>query len=97
MGKGLPAGHRLPQRTCVACGDTRGKRELVRLVRTAEGMVEVDPTGKRAGRGAYLCPRPECWRKGLKGKGLDHRLRTSLNPEQRQRLEQFAATLSQGR
>lgn len=73
---------------------------MVRLVRTAKSIagsiVEVDLTGKRAGRGVYLCPRPECWRKGLKGKGLEHRLKTAISPEQRQRLEQFASTLSQG-
>ena len=51
----------LPERTCVACRVSRPKRHLVRLVRTAEGTVEVDKTGKRAGRGAYLCPAQVCW------------------------------------
>jgi predicted RNA-binding protein YlxR (DUF448 family) len=54
--KGLRPKH-VPRRTCVACRETDAKRQLIRLVRTPEGTVEVDPTGKRNGRGAYLCAR----------------------------------------
>jgi len=57
----------VPQRTCIACGQVTGKRQLIRLVRTAESRVEVDPSGKSAGRGMYLCPVPECWETGQKG------------------------------
>jgi uncharacterized protein len=53
---GVPApDRRLPQRTCIGCRQVRSKRELVRLVLPAEGPVAVDPTGKRNGRGAYIC------------------------------------------
>lgn len=89
-------GHHIPQRTCLGCWGSRDKRELIRLVRTSEGAVVVDPSGKRTGRGAYLCSLQECWRKGLKGKGLERRLRVSLTPEERQRLHEFASTLTQG-
>ncbi len=51
----------VPQRTCIACQEKRAKRELIRIVRTPQGTVEIDPKGKRPGRGAYLCPRPACW------------------------------------
>ncbi len=50
----MPRTRRVPQRTCVGCGEVDGKRELVRLVRTPEGAIALDPTGKRNGRGAYL-------------------------------------------
>lgn len=52
----------VPTRTCVACRTAREKRALVRIVRTPDGSVVVDPTGKRSGRGAYLCPGPDCLR-----------------------------------
>jgi predicted RNA-binding protein YlxR (DUF448 family) len=49
----------------VACRQTNAKRQLVRIVRTPEGGVTIDPSGKRSGRGAYLCDSPECWQAGL--------------------------------
>ena len=57
-----------PQRTCVACRQEQGKRELIRIVRTPEQHISVDPTGKANGRGAYLHPVRSCWEKALKGK-----------------------------
>ena len=75
----------IPQRTCVACRQATGKRELIRLVLTA-GSVEVDVTGRMAGRGAYLCPTRICWENGLKGGRLGHALRTDLTEDDRQRL-----------
>lgn len=68
----------VPQRTCVACGKVRPKRELVRLVRAASGEVEVDREGRKAGRGAYVCSGAECWDKGINKKRLEHALRTTL-------------------
>ena len=60
-----PRPRHVPQRTCVACRQGRAKRALVRIVRTPEGSVQIDPTGKRSGRGAYLCDSAECWRAAL--------------------------------
>jgi uncharacterized protein len=56
----MPKTRRIPQRQCVACGAMRPKRELVRVVRTPEGAVLVDRTGKLSGRGAYVCPEAAC-------------------------------------
>jgi len=67
------------------------KRSLIRIVRTTEG-VQVDPTGKLAGRGAYLHDRRSCWERGLRG-GLAHALKTELLRADRERLEAFANTL----
>jgi hypothetical protein len=72
----------VPLRTCVACRRTLAKRELVRIVRTPEGSIEVDLKGKRAGRGAYLCHQQECWEAAL-GQGLLGRaLKTRIAGEQ---------------
>ena len=68
----------IPLRTCIACGQQLPKRELVRIVRTLEGKVEVDPTGKKAGRGTYLCLGEDCWKQGLKKSRLEHALRSTL-------------------
>jgi hypothetical protein len=76
---------RVPQRTCVACREVLNKRNLIRLVRTTEG-VEIDPTGKKAGRGAYLHDKRSCWEKALKGDLLEHALKTTMTDTERERL-----------
>ncbi len=81
----------IPQRTCVGCRSVQAKRDLIRIVRTPEGVV-VDPTGKLAGRGAYLHRQRSCWERGLHG-SLAHALKTELTPADRERLLAFAQTL----
>lgn len=91
--KPQPRPRRLPQRSCVACRTTAAKREFVRIVRLPTGAVEVDPTGKKSGRGAYLCRRVACWEDELKRSRLAKALRTTLSEESRAALQAFAATL----
>jgi len=86
----------LPQRTCVACRVTKDKRELVRLVRFSDGVVEVDESGKKVGRGAYLCRGQDCWQEGLKGGRLEHALRTNLSHENREQLAWYGKSLLGG-
>jgi predicted RNA-binding protein YlxR (DUF448 family) len=88
-----PRPRRLPERTCVACRTARPKRELIRLVRTATGPVELDASGKKSGRGAYLCRYGECWDVGLEKRALDRALKTQITTENRQALATFAAQL----
>ena len=88
-----PRPRRLPQRSCVACRTTAAKRELVRIVRLPTGAVEVDSTGKKSGRGAYLCRHVTCWEEALKRNRLSKALRTTLTEESRAVLQAFAATL----
>ena len=86
----------IPQRTCIACRAVRGKRELIRVVRTTENHVEADPTGKKAGRGAYLCRARECWETVLSAHGrLENALRLEMpiSADDLARLREFAATL----
>jgi predicted RNA-binding protein YlxR (DUF448 family) len=66
----MPKVRRLPQRQCVACGQMRAKRELIRIVRTPDGVVRVDPTGKLSGRGAYVCPQTSCVDRALREERL---------------------------
>jgi uncharacterized protein len=88
-----PRPKHVPQRTCVACHSTEAKRGLVRVVRTASGTVEVDETGKKPGRGAYLHKSKECWDKALKGKMLEYALKTAITAEDKEALLAYAETL----
>lgn len=88
-----PKPRHVPQRTCIACRKERPKRELIRVVRTPEGRVVLDPTGKRSGRGAYLCARRSCWEPALRKGKLEHEFETTLLPEDRAALEAYVETL----
>lgn len=70
---------RVPERMCLGCRAKRPKRELVRVVRTPEGTVLVDPTGKRAGRGAYICPAEACLKKAVKSRSLERSLAVAID------------------
>ncbi|UYN88784.1 MAG: YlxR family protein [Anaerolineales bacterium] len=83
----------VPQRSCVACRETEAKGTLVRLVRTGEGVF-ADPTGKQAGRGAYLHAQRSCWERGIRH-NLATALRTSLSEADVQRLTAFFEALPQ--
>jgi hypothetical protein len=72
----------VPLRTCIACQQERAKRELVRIVRTGEGTIEIDPKGKRSGRGAYVCYERACWDAALRQGKLGHALKCQVSTEQ---------------
>jgi uncharacterized protein len=82
-----------PQRTCIACRRVLTKRALRRVVRTPAGEITVDPTGKLAGRGAYLCAYRDCWLKALKHKLIGPALKTTLSEDEYARLEAIAQQL----
>ena len=85
-----PRQRKIPQRTCVGCRQVKPKRELMRIVRTPAGEVTLDPTGKAAGRGAYVCKTSSCMKAALEHNRLDQALEVSLTPEQRTALSQVA-------
>ena len=62
---------KIPQRTCLGCGETKPKQELIRIVRQNDGSIFVDKTGKANGRGAYICPNADCLGKAIASKGLE--------------------------
>ena len=86
----------IPQRTCIACRQKRDKQALIRLVRTANGAVELDLSGKKPGRGVYLCTQKECWEEGFKRNRLERALRTKISTENRQALLNYGNSLSGG-
>jgi predicted RNA-binding protein YlxR (DUF448 family) len=83
----------IPQRTCVACRQVRSKRELIRIVRISEGHVEIDETGKKSGRGAYLCRLAPCWEIALEKGALGRALKMPLTSEQKEHLKAFVGSL----
>ena len=88
----VPIKH-IPQRTCLGCRKVKAKQELIRLVHITDSSVEIDTSGKKVGRGAYLCPELECWDIGLKRSRLEHALHTSLTQDNREQLIGYGKTL----
>jgi len=78
---------KIPQRQCMGCRERKAKRELIRVVRTPEGSVNLDFGGKMNGRGAYICPQMDCLKKALKSKALDRSLEVTIPQEVYDRLE----------
>ena len=72
---------RVPLRMCTGCGEMKPKKELVRVVKPPEGDICIDRTGKKAGRGAYVCPNTACLQKALRSKALDRSLEVEIPQE----------------
>ena len=79
---------KIPMRMCVGCREMKPKKELLRAVRSPEGQVSLDTTGKKPGRGAYCCYNAECLRRALKQGQLDRQLEVKLSPEVNEQLTQ---------
>ena len=88
-----PRPKHIPQRMCAACRERDAKRTLYRIVRTPEGQVEPDPSGRRNGRGAYLCSQSACWQKALGGGILERALNIEIDEKTKDALRGYAATL----
>ena len=72
---------KIPMRQCVGCREMKPKRELIRVIRTSEDEILIDATGKKNGRGAYICPNRECLEKAVKSKGLERSLKMAVPQE----------------
>ena len=72
---------KVPERRCVGCGEKREKKELVRVVRSPEGEISLDLTGKKSGRGAYICNNLACLKKARKSKRIEQNLETVIPDE----------------
>ena len=79
--RGIKMTKKIPMRQCVGCGEMKGKKEMLRVIKTSEGEILLDVTGKKNGRGAYLCPNQECLAKALKTKGLERSLKAAIPKE----------------
>ena len=78
---------KIPQRQCMGCRERKAKREMIRVVRCTDGTVTLDFSGKLNGRGAYVCPDPECLKKAIKSKSLDRSLEVAIPEEVYDRLK----------
>ncbi len=69
---------KIPQRQCIGCGEMKNKKDMIRILKTPEGEFTVDATGRKNGRGAYLCPDMQCFRAAVKGKGLERSFKMAI-------------------
>ena len=72
---------KIPMRMCVGCREMKEKRDLIRIVRTPEGEAILDPTGKKSGRGAYVCRQADCLQRAIRQKQLERQLEAKLGEE----------------
>ena len=88
------ANKKIPMRQCVGCGEMKAKKELSRVIKTEEEVL-LDTTGRKNGRGAYICANPECLKKARKSKGLERSLKASIPDEVYENLEKEMSTLAE--
>ena len=72
---------KIPLRQCIGCGEMKSKKEMIRILKTAEDEIILDATGRKNGRGAYLCPSMECFHKAVKNRGLERSLKMAIPRE----------------
>lgn len=78
---------KIPMRQCIGCGEMKSKKEMMRILKTSEGEIILDDTGRKNGRGAYLCFSKECLLRAVKTKGLERSFQMRIRPEVYERLE----------
>ena len=88
----MPA-KKVPLRQCTGCREMKEKKQLIRVIRTPEGEILLDATGRKNGRGAYLCPDVECLRKARRSKGLERTLKCPVPAEIYDQLEEEIGSL----
>ncbi len=69
---------KIPLRKCTGCQEMRNKKDMIRILKTAEGEIVMDATGRKNGRGAYICPKGECLERAVKSRGLERSLKTAV-------------------
>ncbi|MDD3413570.1 MAG: YlxR family protein [Lachnospiraceae bacterium] len=72
---------KIPMRQCIGCGEMKSKKEMVRILKTAENEILLDVTGKKNGRGAYICNNKECLKKAIKQRGLERSFKMTIQKE----------------
>lgn len=78
---------KIPLRQCIGCGESKSKKEMIRILKTETEGIILDPTGRKNGRGAYICPSPECLKKAIKSRGLDRSFKMQVPKEVYETLE----------
>jgi predicted RNA-binding protein YlxR (DUF448 family) len=87
---------KIPLRVCTGCGESKPKKEMIRVLRTPEEEIVLDATGKKNGRGAYICPSLDCLRKSIKSKGLERSLKVEIPGGILETLEKELVSLESG-
>lgn len=85
-----------PMRMCVGCREMKIKKELIRIVRSPEGILALDTTGKKPGRGAYICPNINCFNEAIKGKRIQKALEQELSPDIQKSIKEQIESLTSG-
>lgn len=86
---------KIPLRKCTGCQEMKNKKELIRVVRSDEGEFSIDTTGKKSGRGAYICPNVECLEKARKSKGLERSFKSTVPPEVYEKLREELSKINE--
>ena len=86
---------KIPLRQCIGCGEMKSKKEMIRVLKTTEDEIVIDATGRKNGRGAYICPSMECFKKAVKSKGLERSLKMAIPKEVYEALEKETGQIGQ--
>lgn len=86
---------KIPLRKCIGCGEMKSKKEMIRVLKTTEDEIVIDATGRRNGRGAYICPSMECFKKAVKSRGLERSLKMAIPKEVYEALEKEMEQIGQ--
>lgn len=86
---------KLPLRQCIGCGEMKSKNKMIRILKTAESDIVLDATGRKNGRGAYLCPSTECFKKAVKSKGLERSFKMAIPKDVYEALEKEMVQLGE--
>ena len=78
---------KIPQRQCIGCGEMKNKKEMLRVLKTTDDQIIIDATGRKNGRGAYICPSKDCYKEAVKNKGLERSLKMAIPKEVYEALE----------
>ena len=87
---------KIPLRQCIGCGEMKSKKEMIRVLKTAQEDILIDATGRKNGRGAYLCPSKECLKKAIKSKGLERSFKMAISKEIYETLEKEMEEIETG-
>ena len=86
---------KIPLRQCIGCGEMKSKKEMIRVLKTTEDEIVIDATGRSNGRGAYICPSMECFKKAVKSRGLERSLKMAIPKEVYEALEKEMEQIGQ--
>lgn len=87
---------KVPMRQCTGCREMKNKREMIRVIRTAGNEICIDATGRKNGRGAYICPNMNCLKMAMKNRGLERSLKTAIPESVYQQLEEEMSHIDEG-